>query len=336
MIPPLRFRASLRRLPARLALGCWLACALPARAAEAPAPASAPGVVPLSAPGLANLFQLRTNLYSGAAPEGEEGFASLERLGVKTVISVDGAKPDVAAAHRHGMRYVHLPHGYDGIAPATQAELVNAVAAAPGGVFLHCHHGRHRGPAAAAVVCLAEGRWTPGQAESWLTRAGTATNYAGLFETVRRFRKPTTDELQAARAVFPESVEVSGLVDAMVAMDERLERLKAVQGAAFGIPAGSPDLRPASEARLLAEHLREAARLPESVRRGAGFARRLKESEEEALRLEQLLHREASSPSAPNRAALARSMDGLARGCADCHREHRDPPGVRSRRSADR
>ena len=53
-------------------------------------------------------------LYSGAAPEGDRGFSTLQALGIRTVITVDGARPDVAIARRFGLRYVHLPFGYDG------------------------------------------------------------------------------------------------------------------------------------------------------------------------------------------------------------------------------
>ena len=39
---------------------------------------------------------------------------------MRTVISVDGARPDVVRAHSFGLRYVHLPIGYDGV-PREQA-----------------------------------------------------------------------------------------------------------------------------------------------------------------------------------------------------------------------
>ena len=58
------------------------------------------------------------------------------RLGVKTVISVDGAKPDVDLAKKHGMRYVHLPHGYDGVPDDRAKELAKAVRR-PGRPDLH-------------------------------------------------------------------------------------------------------------------------------------------------------------------------------------------------------
>ena len=72
----------------------------------------------VDAPGLHNVYRLTDKLLSGSGPEGDEGFASLQQLGVKTVLSVDGARPDVARARRFGLRYVHLPIGYDGVPEA--------------------------------------------------------------------------------------------------------------------------------------------------------------------------------------------------------------------------
>ncbi|MEZ6081685.1 MAG: hypothetical protein R3C56_40245 [Pirellulaceae bacterium] len=56
-------------------------------------------------------------------PEGAAAFNELVQLGVKTIITVDGAQPDVATAKQFGLRYVHLPHGYDGIPENRVAEL---------------------------------------------------------------------------------------------------------------------------------------------------------------------------------------------------------------------
>src|SRR5262249_601182 len=70
--------------------------------------ADAPGS-PAEYPGLHNVFRLTERLYSGSSPEGEEGFLSLQRLGIKTIISVDGARPEVERARKLGLRYVHLP-----------------------------------------------------------------------------------------------------------------------------------------------------------------------------------------------------------------------------------
>src|SRR6185436_11585289 len=64
---------------------------------------------------LHNAYRVTDKLVSGAAPETEQAFKDLQALGVKTIISVDGQKPDVESARRHGMRYVHLPISYSGV-----------------------------------------------------------------------------------------------------------------------------------------------------------------------------------------------------------------------------
>ena len=71
---------------------------------------------------------------------------------MQTVISVDGAKPDLEAARKHGLRYVHLPHGYDGVPAPRGDELAIALRTLEGPIYVHCHHGKHRSPAAAGVA----------------------------------------------------------------------------------------------------------------------------------------------------------------------------------------
>ena len=156
---------------ASLALGC--ACAR-AHAKDAPVKFNPPtNAVPasvhlLKAEGIENFYQLTGRIYSGSAPDCEPAFAELKARGVKTIVTVDGAKPDVETARRYGIRYVHLPIGYDGV-PTNQAiRLVKAAETLPGPIYVHCHHGLHRGPAGAAVICMGTEGWTPEQAESWM------------------------------------------------------------------------------------------------------------------------------------------------------------------------
>src|SRR5689334_12328059 len=145
--------------------------------------ASNPDFQAVEAPGLHNVFSIGTNLFSGSSPDEDAGFETLKKMGIKTLISVDGAKPDVKRAHEFGMRYIHLPHGYDGISKKTQLELAKAAQVTEGPIYIHCHHGKHRGPAAVAIICMVDRGWNATQAESWLHAAGTDTNYTGLFAT---------------------------------------------------------------------------------------------------------------------------------------------------------
>ena len=154
--------------------------------------------------GVENAYRLSPRLYSGGDPHGAEALAALKGLGIRTLISVDGAAPDVEAARKLGLRYVHLPIGYDGVPREQAVKLVKAMKTLPGPVYVHCHHGKHRGPAAAAVCGLATEGWTEEQALAWLERAGTSPDYRGLYASAREFVPPTAEELGRAGDELPE------------------------------------------------------------------------------------------------------------------------------------
>jgi len=297
------------------------------------APAASSPLVPkpiqvesLKVTGLPHLFRISPQLYSGAAPEGDAGFLALQQLGVRTLITVDGARPDIARARRYGLRYLHLPIGYDGIPTNTQAQLVKATRSQPGPFYVHCHHGQHRGPTAAAVICLADGLWNPAQAEQWLQTAGTATHYTGLYESVRRFQAPAADALQRLPGNFPETAPVPAFVDAMVQIDQRMDHLKAIRQANYQPPAEHPDLQPAHELTLLIEHYRESRRLSEVVSRGTLFVAALESAEAEVREAGIQLARYTDHPELSVRRQLDEAFDTVTRRCQTCHRTHRDTP----------
>jgi protein tyrosine phosphatase (PTP) superfamily phosphohydrolase (DUF442 family) len=272
----------------------------------------------LEADGLHNLFRVSDRMYSGSSPDGDTGFASLGRLGVKTVISVDGAKPDVTAAQKHGLRYVHLPIGYDGITSERAAQLAKAVRDLPGPVYLHCHHGKHRGPAACAAVRLTlDPAWTPAQAERWLSVAGTDPKYSGLVGIPHTLKPPSSDTLNATAADFPTEARVTDLVRLMVDVDERWDHLKAAKAAGWKTPKDHPDLDPPHEAVLLTELYREAARQAGSAAKGKEFVTILIEGEVAALDLEAALR---TGNAKDTTTAFSRSQ-AL---CAKCHEKYRD------------
>ena len=76
---------------------------------------------------LPNAICIHERIISGGLPDGEAAFEELKSLRVKTIISVDGAKPNLALAAKYGMRYVHLPHGYNGISDEHAVQLAKAV-----------------------------------------------------------------------------------------------------------------------------------------------------------------------------------------------------------------
>src|SRR3954462_1625180 len=103
-------------------------------------PGAGPDPIPLKDSALPNGFRLSEKLLSGGNPDGDAGFAALATLGVKTVLSVDGARPDVDTARKYGFIYAHLPVGYDGISRDRVVALTKAAKSLPGPIYIHCHH----------------------------------------------------------------------------------------------------------------------------------------------------------------------------------------------------
>jgi hypothetical protein len=198
------------------------------------------------------------------------------------------------------------------------AELVKAALGADGPLYVHCHHGKHRGPAAVATICRARNGWSAERADEFLKQAGTAAEYAGLFRDVREFRPPTTEELARLPAKFPEVAETPDLVDAMVTIDEHFDTLKAAQKAGWREVADHPDLTPAQAATLLWEQFREMARTSDTAQRNDDYRKQLAESEQAADALRKSLG-ESKTVSERN-AAFQR----VTKNCTACHKAHRN------------
>ena len=276
-------------------------------------------------PHLPNAYRLHPKVISGGLPDGEEGFRELSELGVKTVISVDGAKPDVDSAQKYQLRYVHLPHGYDGVPEERAQELAKAVRDLPGPIYIHCHHGKHRSPAAATVACVGSGLLEADLALSVLRTAGTSENYLGLYESAKSARRFEDDLLDALEAEFPETVDVPPMAEAMVAIERTFDRLQAFSSNDWQPLEEHPDLDAAHEALQLREHFTELLRTEEAQRRPAGFVEALRESELAATDLETALRQRRDSAQ-PVPSAAHSSLDRLAADCKSCHRQHRDVP----------
>lgn len=267
---------------------------------------------------LHNTFAVTRRIYSGSGPKEGADFAALAKLGVKTVISVDGARPDIDAAKKHGMTYVHLPFGYDGIPTNRLADLAIAMKNAAGPVYVHCHHGKHRGPAAVAMMCLVGERWTTNQAVGWMRRAGTGEDYAGLYRDVRGFVPPTAAHL-ASRPLLPEVAKVASLADAMVAIDQHSELLKAAQKMAWKEVPGLRDVRPSQEAALLWEQLRELGRHHDTTGRTEDYRKLMADSESAAAALRDELKKPTPDPIRADEA-----LKKVGQSCTACHKKFRN------------
>lgn len=272
--------------------------------------ALAPQAMELSA-SLDNVHRLSPRIYSGSQPESSSSFVALKRLGIGTVVSVDGAPPRVEEARQHGLRYVHIPIGYDGIPQQAQLSITRVVWQCPGRIYIHCHHGRHRGPAVAAVACIVEGVVNAESASEILEQCGTSPAYEGLWRDVRGFRVPPSE------VALPELVEraaVNSLVSDMVDIDSRFNRLLEAEAEGWRIRLDS-EPAPAQDALLLKETLREASR--RMTPRSNPIRSELREAAEIAAELEQALQAGATGEA-------SHALPRLREACDRCHRQHRD------------
>lgn len=290
---------------------CWVAVlALASCSAPAPEPGSM-----LNRRGLENAIWLTDKVISGAQPDGEPAFRELADLGVRTVISVDGAKPDLASARRHGLRTVHLPIGYDGIPPERAMELAKAIEELPGPIYLHCHHGKHRGPAAAVVACVVAGRMDNDQAVGAMKTLGTGSQYLGLWASAQEARPADAAALRGLAVEFRETAPVPPLAEAMVVLDQVFERLELCAKAGWKKPAGHPDVDPPHEALRAREIAGEILRTDEFKGRPEEYRRLMEALRAASERLEGALR--AGEPAEAAFAALKKT-------CSDCHKPYRN------------
>jgi protein tyrosine phosphatase (PTP) superfamily phosphohydrolase (DUF442 family) len=285
-------------------------------AAMLSASANPPAFPSVETKALPNAHVVTKNLLSGAEPEGEPGFKDLAALGIKTIVSVDGQKPDVETAKKYGLRYVHLPISYSGVTSDEGQRIAKALTELEGPIYLHCHHGKHRSAAAVAVACVLNGSLKPDQAESVLKTFGTGENYKGLWQAARDARPMEPSALAGVKVDYVEQAAIPPLAERMIEIDHRWDTIKTLQKNRW-MPSSKVD--PAHEALQLQEHFRESARADDVSKRPDAFHHLLADGESGA----ESLHRVLSAISVDTKQADA-AFKQVANSCTACHKAYRD------------
>lgn len=278
----------------------------------------APGAdQPATLPGLHNVVTYAPDILSGGVPEGDEGMQSLAAMGIRTIVSVDGAVPDVEGAERLGMRYVHLPISYDTVTTERQLQLAQALVSLPGPVYMHCHHGKHRSAGALGSAVVLAGKLTPEQAVARMAVSGTAKEYAGLWKVVRDARPLDASQLLADPASFPKISEVSGMVATMAEIDLVFDLVKQAQKAGWKAPKDHPDLFAPKETKRLALLFAKLEGDADSRKLPDDYQTQLGHSIEVAAQLD-------AAVQANDAANADRWFATLGKGCKECHKTYRD------------
>lgn len=157
-------------------------------------PRKTDGIEKLSVEGVENVYRLSPRIIAGGRPDTEAGFAELQKLGVKTIVSVTDAAPDEETAQRYGIKYVHVPMDYEGVSPEQREEILGAAAETSEPVYIHCNSGRNRGATAAALCLIGIEGKSNEDAVAWMKMRGTDAEKQGLFEAVRNYNpEPSTE-----------------------------------------------------------------------------------------------------------------------------------------------
>lgn len=317
---------------ARLSLRCStgsVAVALVVAASCSTSPAPTNVEVTLAAPpvaakaaeqklaGLHNVVSYGDGMVCGGVPEGAEGLHTLAAMGIKTIITVDGAAPDVDGARKLGIQYVHLPISYDTVTPERQKQLAQAISSVQGPVYLHCHHGKHRSAAALGSAMVLAGKLTPEQAQERMGVSGTAKDYTGLWQAVKDAKPLPADQLAVDPKTLPSVTKVSGMVATMSEIDSVNDLVKQAKEAGWQAPKDHPDLVATKETARLAALFAALQKDAESAKLPTDYQTKLAS----AIQLADALDKAARANDA---AAAEKHFAALTKGCKECHVVYRD------------
>ena len=289
-------------------------------------------VAPLELPGLRHVYHLSGQIITGAEPADPEALRHIARLGVQTILSVDGKIPDVETAEALGMRYVHVPIQYVGMTDDELMKIAKTFRELEGPFYVHCFHGKHRGPAAGAVGrvvldgvprdrAIAEMR-------QWCT---TSSKYEGLYSTVAMTDMPTPAETAAYEFDFTSQDRPDGVRAAMVSLTRNWDNIKLLHERDFAVDPEHPDVDPLQEVTQLYQHLDSMTHLPESNDWNPDYRTWFDESYTASERLMRALSEtsmadaEGDTPLAADSLATANAAFGvLSANCTACHDVYRN------------
>jgi protein tyrosine phosphatase (PTP) superfamily phosphohydrolase (DUF442 family)/cytochrome c556 len=297
---------------------------LPGKAYDAAGAVKLPEQRPTESPGLHNVYRLSTNIVSGSEPHGEAALKQIADMGVKTIVSVDGKEPDAETAKRLGMRYVHVPIQYSGLTEDETRRLAKTFLDLPGPFYVHCFHGMHRGPAAAAVGRVVLDGAPREQAIAEMRQyCGTSPKYEGLYKAIATSPMPTDAELRAMRYDFPARQPMRGFRHAMVDVSRPYDDLEALQKRGWDADPEHPDVDARNSAERLAQVFEASSKLDEVAAKPKDFRGWLDDSVKASKDLVDALKRRSAGDAAAAKEADAAFLT-LKQRCDSCHKPYRN------------
>lgn len=271
--------------------------------------------------GLENFLKVGERIYSGGEPN-SEGLLKLKELGITTIVSVDGLPPDLESAQKLGLRYIHIPLGYDGVGERERQQFATLITHVKGKIYIHCHHGKHRGPTAVATCMILSGDLDQKQAMAYMAVAGTSRDYKGLWDSVAAIKR---EEVEAGNAnELPDRVQSDDIAQHMAKLDRRWDEIQEQKRKSPVLNFDDPN-KIHQDAIAMMEYFRESARSVQRDREGKwGDAKSLQVLVDHLLHSSETAEQFASAIKSGDKKKASESFNSLAEQCKSCHEKYRD------------
>lgn len=291
---------------------------------DAAAAPKLPPTAPEDSEGLHNVYKLSKSIISGSEPIGEGAIKHLAEMGVKTILSVDGKAPDADTARKYGMRYVHVPIRYSGMTKDEVKKITKTFRDLEGPFFVHCFHGRHRGPAAAALGRVAIDGVPREQAMAEMRQyCGTASKYEGLYRTIAEAIVPDSNELARYQWDFPEGHTFKGIRQVMVPMARAHDDIKLLMDRDWEPDPAHPDIDALNSAKILLDLYIQANHLGDTAERSSEYKTWMTEGEQSMRGLVDSLEAMKAGDTSKG-AAAAKQFKAVRKNCSVCHTAYRN------------
>jgi protein tyrosine phosphatase (PTP) superfamily phosphohydrolase (DUF442 family)/cytochrome c556 len=300
---------------------------LQASAYEAAAAVPLPNLAPMETSGLHNVYRLSDTIISGSEPHGEAALEDIARMGVKTILSVDGKVPDAETAAKYGLRYVHVPIQYKGIKDDEVAKIAKTFRELEGPFYVHCFHGKHRGPAGAAIGRIALDGVAREEAIAEMRQwCGTSSKYEGLYRAIALKDVPSAEETAKYEFGFEAAHAFEGTRTAMIPMGRHFDNVTLIKKAGWKVDPEHPDLDPLQEATQLHQLFAACQKMEDTAAYADDYHGWMQASFDASAQLVLFLSDCKAETCTPEEVAkeLGAAYDVVSKSCTDCHKAYRD------------
>lgn len=160
----------------------------PAPAIETVLPQSSERIYNL--PGLSNTGRVASGIYRGALPE-KNGYETLKKLGIKTVIDMRTTGSEKADVEAAGMKSIAVPIQMSRNGLQAKVDQVVALMSDPTNqpVYVHCRHGQDRTGIVVAAYRMKHQGWSLADAETDMQAFGFNDVWVNFKKFIRQYGK---------------------------------------------------------------------------------------------------------------------------------------------------